>query len=94
MHPFRTAVEAGETDGVLELVSPDVVFNSPVVFRPYRGREALGVIIRAVARVFEDFHYQREIGPRGRGTMHCCSERAWVTASCRGATSSISARMG
>lgn len=31
MHPFRSAIEAGEPDGVLELVSPDVVFNSPVV---------------------------------------------------------------
>lgn len=65
VHPFRMAVEAGEADGVLELVSPDVVFNSPVVFRSYRGREALGVILRAVARVFEDFHYEREIGSEG-----------------------------
>ena len=38
MHPFRSAIETGENDGVLELVSPDVVFNSPVVFRPYHGR--------------------------------------------------------
>ena len=65
MHPFRSAVEAGEIDAVLELVSPDVVFNSPVVFRPYRGREALGVILRAVTRVLEDFRYEREIGAEG-----------------------------
>lgn len=62
MHPFRSAIEAGDIDGVLELVSPDVVFNSPVVFRPYHGRAALGVILRAVANVFEDFRYEREIG--------------------------------
>jgi SnoaL-like domain len=65
MHPFRRAVETGEIDGVLKLVSPDVVFNSPVVFRPYHGREALGVILRAVIRVLEDFHYEREIGAEG-----------------------------
>jgi SnoaL-like domain len=65
MHPFRSAVEAGEADGVLALFSADVVFNSPVVFRPYHGREALGVILRAVMRVFEDFHYEREIGAEG-----------------------------
>ncbi|HLM85223.1 MAG TPA: nuclear transport factor 2 family protein [Solirubrobacteraceae bacterium] len=65
MHPFRSAVEAGETDRALELFSPEVVFNSPVVFRPYRGREALDVILRAVSRVFEDFHYEREIGGEG-----------------------------
>jgi hypothetical protein len=65
MHPFRSAVEAGEIDSVLELVSPNVVFNSPVVFRPYHGREALGVILRAVVRVFQDFQYEREIGAEG-----------------------------
>jgi SnoaL-like domain len=65
MHPFRSAVEQGDMDGALELFSPDVVFNSPVVFRPYQGREALGVLLRAVARVFEDFRYEREIGGEG-----------------------------
>jgi hypothetical protein len=63
--PFRTAVETGDIDRVLALVSPDVVFNSPVVYRPYHGREMLGVILRAVMRVFEDFHYEREIGAEG-----------------------------
>ena len=65
MHPFRSAIETGKTDGVLELFSADVVFNSPVVFRPYHGREALGVVLGAVARVFEDFRYEREIGAEG-----------------------------
>jgi hypothetical protein len=65
MHPFRSAVETGETDRALELFSPEVVFNSPVVFRPYHGREALGVILAAVTRVFEDFRYEREIGAEG-----------------------------
>ena len=65
MHPFRSAIEAGDTDRALELFSPEVVFSSPVVFRPYNGREALDVILRAVTRVFEDFHYEREIGAAG-----------------------------
>jgi hypothetical protein len=67
MHPFRSAIETGQTDRVLELFSPHVVFNSPVVFRPYHGREAIGVILSAVMRVFEDFHYEREIGAEGAG---------------------------
>jgi hypothetical protein len=68
MHPFRNAIETGEEiDRVLELFSPEVVFNSPVVFRPYQGREALGVILSAVMRVFEDFRYEREIGAEGAG---------------------------
>jgi len=65
MHPFRSALEAGEVDDVLELTSPDVVFNSPVVFRPYHGREALGAILRAVTRVVQDFQFEREIGTEG-----------------------------
>ncbi len=69
MHPFRSAIESaietGKTEGVLELCSPEVVFASPVVFRPYHGREALGVILVAVMRVFEDFRYEREIGAEG-----------------------------
>ncbi len=69
MHPFRSAIESalktGQTEGVLELCSSDVVFSSPVVFRPYHGREALGAILGAVMRVFEDFRYEREIGAEG-----------------------------
>ena len=62
---FRSAVESGDVDGVLALVSPDVVFNSPVVYRPYQGREVLGVILRAVMGVFKEFRYEREIGADG-----------------------------
>jgi hypothetical protein len=65
MHPFRSALETGEIDEALELISPDVVFNSPVVFRPYQGRDAVGVILHAVSRVVQDFHFEREIGADG-----------------------------
>ena len=65
MDPFRSAIETGDIDDVLELTSPAVVFNSPVVFRPYHGREALGVILRAVTRVVQDFQFEREIGAEG-----------------------------
>jgi hypothetical protein len=65
MHPFRSALEAGEIDDALALISPDVVFNSPVAFSPYHGRETVGVVLRAVARVLQDFHFEREIGAEG-----------------------------
>jgi SnoaL-like domain len=67
MHPFRRALEAGKPDAAVELVSRDVVFNSPVVFRPYHGREALAVILRAADRVLDDFQFEREIGAGGAG---------------------------
>jgi len=62
MHPFAEAVTAGDIDAAVALLADEVVFRSPVVFKPYHGREAVGALLRAVARVFEDFHYTREIG--------------------------------
>ena len=65
MHPFRAAVEARDWEAAIALLADDVVFRSPIVFRPYEGREAVGMILRAVSQVFEDFHYTREIGAEG-----------------------------
>jgi len=62
VHPFRAAVEARDVDAAVALLSEDVVFRSPVVFTPYRGRAAVAPILRAAVRVFEDFRYVREIG--------------------------------
>lgn len=62
MHPFRAAVESGDIEAAVALLADDVQFRSPIVFKPYHGRDAVGLILRAVARVFEDFRYEREIG--------------------------------
>jgi hypothetical protein len=62
MHPFRTAVEAQDLDAAVALLSDNVVFRSPIVFKPYHGRAAVGALLAAVGRVFEDFSYLREIG--------------------------------
>lgn len=61
MHPFGAALAAGDIDAAIALLSDDVVFRSPVVFRPYQGRDAVAPILHAVSRVFEDFGYTREI---------------------------------
>jgi hypothetical protein len=65
MHPFRGAVEAQDIEAAIALLAEDVVFSSPVVFKPYHGREAVAPLLRAVSRVFEDFRYEREIGAEG-----------------------------
>ncbi len=49
-------------DAAVALLSDDVVFRSPIVFKAYEGKEAVGLILRTVLRVFEDFRYVREIG--------------------------------
>jgi ketosteroid isomerase-like protein len=62
MHPFRAAIEAKDIDAAIALLAEDVVFRSPIVFKPYQGRDAVEPILRAVSQVFEDFTYTREIG--------------------------------
>jgi len=62
LHPFRAAIEARDVDAAVALLSDDVVFRSPVVFKPYHGRDAVRPIVAAASRVFEDFRYVRDIG--------------------------------
>ncbi|MEV0688840.1 nuclear transport factor 2 family protein [Streptomyces sp. NPDC050388] len=61
MRAFREAVEAHDMDAAEALLAEDVVFTSPVVFKPYTGKPITATILRAVAEVFEDFRYLREI---------------------------------
>ncbi len=65
MHPFRAAVEAKDLDGAIGLLADDIVFRSPVVYKPYEGRDAVAVILTAVFGVLEDFRYETEIGADG-----------------------------
>ncbi|MFI6169691.1 nuclear transport factor 2 family protein [Nocardia sp. NPDC051052] len=67
MTTFREAVEARDTEAVEALLADNVVFTSPVAFKPYPGKAITAAILRGVLRVFEDFHYLREIAnPDGR----------------------------
>ncbi|WP_405135198.1 nuclear transport factor 2 family protein [Nocardia sp. NBC_01388] len=61
MNSFRQAVEARDQQAIEALLAENVVFTSPVAFKPYPGKAITAAILRAVMRVFEDFHYVREI---------------------------------
>ena len=61
MHPFRKAVEAHDVEAVETMLADDVVFTSPIVFKPYVGKPMTRALLRGVLRVFEDFRYVREI---------------------------------
>jgi hypothetical protein len=65
MQEFRSAIEARDIDRLAALFTDDVVFRSPVVHAPYQGRDQAMALLRAVAQVFEDFRYTREIGAQG-----------------------------
>ena len=58
---FRRAAEAKDFSRVSELFDEDVTFRSPVVFKPYEGREALAMILSAVVQVFEGFRYLDQV---------------------------------
>ena len=60
-HPFRKAVEERDEAAMAALLADDVVFTSPVAFKPYAGKPITAAILRGVLRVFEDFRYVREI---------------------------------
>jgi hypothetical protein len=60
-HAFRDAVEARDLDGMRDALHPSVVLNSPVVFRPYEGREAVMGLLAHIVEVLEAFRYTDEL---------------------------------
>jgi hypothetical protein len=58
---FRQAVEAQDLDAMVEALADDVVFHSPVTFKPFEGREAVSMLLGVVFRTFEDFRYTDEL---------------------------------
>jgi hypothetical protein len=58
---FKQAAESKNFVRVEELFSPQVVFRSPAVFKPYQGLDALKVLLGAVAQTFEDFRYVDQV---------------------------------
>lgn len=61
MKAFRAAVEAGDFAALGDLLAEDVVFRSPVAFKPYQGKPIVAAILRGVGRVFTEFRYVREL---------------------------------
>ena len=59
-HPVRRAIEEHDVGAVAALLSEDVVFKSPAVYRPYQGREVVVALLSVVAEVFENFRYVNE----------------------------------
>ena len=66
---FRQAAETKDFSAIDELFAEDVVFRSPVVFKPYEGREAVAMLLAAVAQVFEDFRYTDQVETGGAAAL-------------------------
>jgi SnoaL-like domain len=66
---FQAAVESGDAEALRSTLAEDVVFNSPVVFTPYRGIDAVAPLLAAAVSVFEDFRYTGAVGDGDRQVL-------------------------
>jgi len=71
---FRAAAESKDFTAIDDLFTEDVSFRSPVVFKQYEGRDAVAMLLGAVAQVFEDFRYTDQIETGDAATL-CFSAR-------------------
>ena len=64
-HRFRAAAEAGDVEGMLAFLDPEVRLFSPIAFRPFVGHEQVRELFSHLLEVFEDFHYVDELAGPG-----------------------------
>jgi len=57
---FRKAAESKDVDAMVDALTADVVLNSPVAFKPFRGRDEVRLLFTVLMQVFEDFRYVGE----------------------------------
>ncbi|GAA4366810.1 nuclear transport factor 2 family protein [Actinomadura sp. NPDC048032] len=58
---FRSAVEAKDLAAITDALDPGIEFRSPVMVKPYLGRDAVAALLGVLLEVFEDFHYTDEL---------------------------------
>jgi hypothetical protein len=66
---FRAAVEAGDHAGMVAEFAPDGILRSPVTFKPFEGREAVGRLFAILLETFEDFRYTDELEAQGKAAL-------------------------
>ena len=57
---WHNMLETRDMSILNELLADDVVFRSPVAFKPYEGKQVVFFILTNVIQVFENFTYHRE----------------------------------
>jgi hypothetical protein len=61
---FRAAVERGDVDEAADLFTEDARFRSPVLFKPYEGRNQIAKVLQAAERVLgvgSEFRYVHQL---------------------------------
>jgi hypothetical protein len=55
---FHTAVEERDPEALADCLADDVVFRSPVTFKPYEGKQLVAtILVEGAMKVFSDFRY-------------------------------------
>jgi SnoaL-like domain len=67
---FRAAVEAEDPEAIKAALADDVVFRSPVVFKPYEGKPVVSaILVEGAMKVFEDFRYVEQLEGRDAAAL-------------------------
>lgn len=53
-------IQTGDLSILSNLLADDVVFRSPIAYKPYEGKQVVFFILTNVIQVFQDFTYHRE----------------------------------
>lgn len=61
-HEFQRAFAARDFAAMLELLDPDVVLNSPILSKPFEGREAVLELFEVITETLEDVRFTVDIG--------------------------------
>jgi len=57
---WHEMINTGDMSGLDDLLAEDVVFRSPVAYKPYEGKQVVFFILTNVIQVFENFTYHRK----------------------------------
>jgi hypothetical protein len=58
---FRRGVESKDVRVMMEAFADGAVLHSPITFRPFEGKEAIGRLLGILMQVFRDFRYTDEL---------------------------------
>ena len=64
LETWHKFVETGEAKILDEILTENIKFHSPFVWKPKEGKQITKAILTAVTQVFEDFRYVREVSDK------------------------------
>ncbi len=66
---FRRAVEASDLAAIEATLAPDIVFHTPIKFRPFEGREMVMALFGVLLETLTDFRYTDELAGHGTAAL-------------------------